>query len=100
MVAPARSAEPRPASFSPRPPGPVEPFVPLLIAAHRCKGCALCVLACAKAALAIDDSVVNALGYHPIRLTAIGSCTSCALCARVCPDCVLTVLAPRRDTAR
>ena len=73
------------------------PWSPVLIASDRCKGCALCVGACAKGSLALDEGRVNVLGYHPVRLVDAGSCTSCVLCARVCPDCVLTILAaPRR----
>ena len=63
----------------------------------RCKGCELCVDVCPKHCLALDTAVVNALGYHPVRLTDAGACTSCALCARICPDVVFTVYArPRR----
>ena len=35
--------------------------------------------------LELDASVVNRLGYHPVRLTDAGACTSCVLCARICP---------------
>jgi 2-oxoglutarate ferredoxin oxidoreductase subunit delta len=76
-------------------PGPA-PWTPLLIAIEYCKGCSLCIGACEKHALALDEHRVNAMGYHPIRLADAAACTSCALCARVCPDCVLTVLAPPR----
>jgi 2-oxoglutarate ferredoxin oxidoreductase subunit delta len=72
------------------------PWSPVFIAVDRCKGCALCVGACAKGSLALDEGRVNVLGYHPVALVDAGSCTSCALCARVCPDCVLTILAPSR----
>ena len=70
-----------------------EPFEPLDIASERCKGCGLCIDVCAKHALALDESVVNDLGYHPVRLTDPALCTSCALCARICPDAVYTVYA-------
>ncbi len=79
------------------------PWSPVLIASDRCKGCALCVGACAKASLALDEGRVNVLGYHPVSLVDAASCTSCALCARVCPDCVLTILAaprPSREASR
>ena len=76
---------------------PPLPWTPLVIAADRCKGCELCVAACPKAVLALDQGRVNALGYHPIRLTDRSGCTSCALCARVCPDTVFTVWAARRQ---
>jgi 2-oxoglutarate ferredoxin oxidoreductase subunit delta len=69
------------------------PFQPVLIDAERCKGCALCVAACPKGILALDETRVNVQGYHPVHLTNPDACTSDAHCARVCPDCVLTILA-------
>jgi len=68
-------------------------FLPLTIDADRCKACGLCIDVCARHVLALDPVVVNALGYHPIRLTDPAGCTSCALCARICPDAVYTVFA-------
>ena len=76
------------------------PWTPLLIATEYCKGCSLCIGACEKHALALDERHVNALGYHPITLVNPAACTSCALCARVCPDCVLTVLAAPKPVKR
>jgi 2-oxoglutarate ferredoxin oxidoreductase subunit delta len=70
---------------------------PLAIASERCKGCELCIAACPHGVLALDLSLINSLGYHPIRLLDAEGCTSCALCARVCPDAVFTVYAPRRE---
>jgi len=69
-------------------------FSPLAIASDHCKGCELCIAACPHDALALDETLVNGLGYHPIRLVAPERCTSCAFCARVCPDNVFTVYAP------
>jgi 2-oxoglutarate ferredoxin oxidoreductase subunit delta len=70
---------------------------PLAIATDRCKGCELCVTACPHAVLALDETSVNVLGYHPVRLVDPDRCTSCVLCARVCPDAVFTVYAPVRS---
>ena len=50
-----------------------------------------------KALLDLDVSVVNALGYHPVRLTDAAACTSCALCARICPDAVFAVFARPKE---
>ena len=67
------------------------PFLPVEIAVDRCKGCELCTGVCPKSCLALDQSIVNKLGHHPIRLTDADACTSCALCARICPDAVFTI---------
>ena len=75
-------------------------FVPLEIATDRCKGCGLCVDDCPKHVLALDETIVNVLGYHPVRLTDADGCTSCAICARICPDTVFTVYAPPKGVAR
>jgi 2-oxoglutarate ferredoxin oxidoreductase subunit delta len=69
---------------------------PIDIATDRCKGCGLCVEACPKHVLALDESVVNALGYHPAQLVDEAGCTSCAICARICPDTAFTIYAPAR----
>ena len=79
------------------PDGPAT-WSPLDIAAERCKGCELCIGACPQHVLALDERIVNPLGYHPIRLTDPAGCTSCALCARVCPDAIFTVYAPRKES--
>lgn len=68
-------------------------FEPLDIAEDRCKGCSLCVGACPKHVLVLDETFVNVLGYHPVRLIDAAGCTSCVICARVCPDSVFTVYA-------
>ena len=73
---------------------PAGPPVPIDIATERCKGCELCIRACPKDVLALDLSVVNVLGHHPVRLLDAAACTSCALCARICPDAVFTVYRP------
>ncbi len=80
-------------------PAPV-PWSPLVIASDRCKGCELCVAACPKSCLALDQGTVNRLGYHPVQLTDAAACTSCAFCARVCPDAVFTVFAAPKETPR
>ena len=72
---------------------PRDAFEPLDIAVDRCKGCSLCVSICPKNVLMLDVSIVNQLGYHPVRLTDAAACTSCALCARICPDSVFAVFA-------
>lgn len=68
-------------------------FEPLDIARDGCKGCGLCVDVCPPHVLALDESVVNVLGYHPVELTNAAECTSCALCARICPEASFNVYA-------
>ena len=75
---------------------PLRQLAPIDIAAHRCKGCELCIGICPKHVLELDRSAVNVLGHNPVHLTDAGACTSCALCARICPDAVFTVYAPPR----
>lgn len=57
----------------------------------RCKGCELCVAACPRKILALDETSVNKKGYHPVGVTDISLCIACACCARMCPDSVITV---------
>ena len=104
MIAVAQDSLALPGAELPAPAGPAPgTWSPLHIATDRCKGCGLCLGACAKGALALDETRVNILGYHPVRLIDPTACTSCAFCARVCPDCVLTVYAapkPLRGAVR
>lgn len=71
-------------------------FRPVVVAVERCKGCGLCIEACAPGVLALDPVRVNALGHHPVVLTDPGACTSCAKCARMCPDAALSIFARPR----
>ncbi len=73
---------------------------PIAIAQERCKGCGLCIDACPKHVLELDESIVNGLGYHPVQLSDAEHCTSCAICARICPDTAFTIYAPAKGVAR
>ena len=79
------------------PPNVTPTFRPVLVADERCKGCGLCIDACAPGALALDTGQVNAMGHHPVRLVNPDACTSCAKCARMCPDAALSIFARPRE---
>jgi len=58
---------------------------------NRCKGCGLCVNVCPVHILELDQTKVNAIGYHPSHSFAPEKCIACASCALMCPDVVITV---------
>lgn len=64
----------------------------VIINTDRCKGCGLCIEACPKKILAIDEENLNAKGYHPAAVVDITGCIACAFCATMCPDAVITVI--------
>lgn len=58
---------------------------------EKCKGCSMCVAACPKKLLEIDEKRLNLKGYNPVDITDREKCISCAMCATMCPDCVITI---------
>lgn len=58
---------------------------------ERCKGCELCVAACPKGLIRIDEAATNGKGYHPACVTDRKACIGCANCALMCPDGALSV---------
>jgi 2-oxoglutarate ferredoxin oxidoreductase subunit delta len=64
----------------------------ILIDHERCKGCELCSAFCPQQVIALDETVLNAKGYHPAMLSDPDSaCTGCGICAVICPDVCITV---------
>ena len=55
-----------------------------------CKGCGLCVSACPKKIVVLQDKL-NSKGYHPAGVIEQDKCIGCAFCATMCPDCVIKV---------
>ena len=56
-----------------------------------CKCCGLCILACPKKLLSLDEKKLNAKGHRPAQIVNQDECVGCARCAIMCPDCVITV---------
>ncbi|MDD4164393.1 MAG: 4Fe-4S binding protein [Eubacteriales bacterium] len=56
-----------------------------------CKGCGLCVEACPKKIVLLDEKEINAKGYHPAHIIDMDKCIACAMCAIMCPDVVIKV---------
>ncbi|MBL7085297.1 MAG: 4Fe-4S dicluster domain-containing protein [Candidatus Omnitrophica bacterium] len=56
---------------------------------EKCKGCQLCIKACPKGLIDLDNSL-NKRGLHPVCFKD-GECTACTLCAQICPECCIEV---------
>ena len=59
--------------------------------ADRCKACELCVIACPKKILALNEGEFNKKGFNPVHCIDESQCIGCAMCAQSCPDIVITV---------
>ncbi len=64
----------------------------ILIDEARCKGCALCTIACPKGLIQLS-STINKQGFMPANISAedLAKCSSCTLCAQMCPDVAISV---------
>ncbi len=62
----------------------------VVVNTERCKGCALCVVACPKDVLAMGKKV-NVSGYTYVEVVNADDCIGCASCGIVCPDGCLAV---------
>ncbi len=70
----------------------------IVIDESRCKGCALCTIACPRSLIALSDRF-NRQGFLPARITAedLQRCSSCTLCAQMCPEVAITVFRERKE---
>ena len=56
----------------------------VVIAAHLCKGCTLCIAVCPSQVL-VQGSVLNRQGYYSVTYKGSG-CVGCGICFYVCPE--------------
>ncbi|MCP4451080.1 MAG: 4Fe-4S dicluster domain-containing protein [Planctomycetes bacterium] len=61
----------------------------IVVDSERCKGCGLCLNACAKGCLAFSKKS-NRKGYFPAQVIR-DHCTGCTCCALVCPEAAVSV---------
>ena len=57
---------------------------------ERCKGCALCTVACPPKIMVMGKQP-NSKGFYYAEVSDMSKCTGCTLCARMCPDCIIVV---------
>jgi 2-oxoglutarate ferredoxin oxidoreductase subunit delta len=62
----------------------------LIVDKERCKGCNLCVIACATDVLTLAKEV-NGKGYNYAYMKNPDECIGCANCGYVCPDGCITI---------
>ena len=61
----------------------------IIIDKERCKGCGLCITACAKNGIVISEQS-NKNGFFPAEFDNC-ECTGCGNCAIICPEAVIEV---------
>lgn len=62
----------------------------LFIDRERCKGCILCINACAKAVLKMSKKL-NSKGFHYPETVKPENCIGCKNCAIMCPDAAIEI---------
>lgn len=62
----------------------------ILIDKERCKGCELCISACARAVLKMANGL-NSKGCHFAKVQKQNDCTGCQQCAEICPDAAIEI---------
>ena len=64
----------------------------IAVDARYCKGCGLCVNACPKKILELDQDTISAKGYHPVKCIDESECIGCKSCMIMCPDVAIQVV--------
>jgi len=72
----------------------------VIFAEDVCKGCGLCTTVCPVGIVVMDETRLNAQGYHPATVTDAEKCTGCGSCALICPDSVITVQRLVKEASR
>ncbi|PLX84734.1 MAG: tungsten formylmethanofuran dehydrogenase [Desulfuromonas sp.] len=69
----------------------------IVIDEMRCKGCALCTIACPRGLIRLSEHI-NKQGFLPAVISEedLAKCTSCALCAQMCPDVAICVFKEKK----
>ncbi|MFH0828541.1 MAG: 4Fe-4S dicluster domain-containing protein [Candidatus Omnitrophota bacterium] len=62
----------------------------IIIDLEKCKGCFLCVEACPKKLIKLDEKL-NKKGVNPVKFSGEDECVGCCFCAMICPDCCIEV---------
>ena len=70
----------------------------VLIAAHLCKGCCLCTVACPPGVL-VQSNFLNRQGYYAVAYKGSG-CTGCGICFYVCPEPGAVTVRVRKPDAK
>ena len=68
----------------------------IVVDTERCKGCALCVVACPRDVIALAKKV-NVHGYQYVEAANADACVGCSSCGIVCPDGCITVYRKKED---
>jgi len=63
----------------------------IIIDAELCKSCELCIDACPKKLIILDEDKINQNGYRPATLKDFDACSACGQCYVICPHVAITV---------
>jgi len=57
-----------------------------------CIGCGLCVAACPRKILVINDNKLNKKGSHYVSVIDTTKCIGCGSCTMICPNSVIKLI--------